>query len=134
MRSVLASTRARLVVLGVAAAGALGVLGATGLQEDLVYYRTPSEVAVDTTHDQRVRLGGLVAQGSVSREADLLRFVLADGAHDVSVTYEGTAPGIFREGQGAVVEGTFDSGGAFTADNVLVKHDNQYVDGSMEVE
>ncbi|ANH39264.1 Cytochrome c-type biogenesis protein CcmE [Nocardioides dokdonensis FR1436] len=132
MRSVLSTPRARLAVVGVAAAGVLGVLGATGLQDNLVYYRTPSEIDVGAGDDQRVRLGGLVAEGSVSRDSGTLQFVLTDGAYDVAVTYEGRAPGVFREGQGAIVEGTLDSEGAFTADNVLVKHDNQYVDGSGE--
>lgn len=128
----LTTPRARLAVVGVAAAGVLGVLGATGLQDNLVYYRTPSEIDTGGFGDQRVRIGGLVAEGSVSRESGTLQFVLTDGAYDVSVTYEGKAPGVFREGQGAIVEGTLDSGGVMTADNVLVKHDNQYVDGSGE--
>jgi cytochrome c-type biogenesis protein CcmE len=125
----LTSARARLGVVGVAAAGVLGVLGVTGMQDNLVYYRTPSEIGGGAAgEDGRVRLGGLVQEGSVSRKDDTLRFVLTDGAFDVPVTYEGQAPGIFREGQGAIVEGTLDAGGAFTADNVLVKHDNEYVD------
>lgn len=128
----LTTPRARLAVVGVAAAGVLGVLGATGLQDNLVYYRTPSEIDTGGFGDQRVRIGGLVAEGSVSRESGSLQFVLTDGAYDVSVTYEGKAPGVFREGQGAIVEGMLDSGGVMTADNVLVKHDNQYVDGSGE--
>ncbi len=122
--------RARLAVVGLAAAGVLGVLGVTGMQDNLVYYRTPGEIDVATVGDDRVRLGGLVQQGSVSRESGTLRFVLTDGAYDVPVTYEGKAPGVFREGQGAIVEGALDAQGVFTADNVLVKHDNQYVDGS----
>lgn len=124
------TARARLAVVGVAAAGVLGVLGVTGLQDNLVYYRTPSEIDAATTGDDRVRLGGLVQKGSVSRESGTLQFVLTDGAYDVAVTYDGKAPGIFREGQGAIVEGTLDPQGAFLADNVLVKHDNEYVDGS----
>ena len=128
----LTTPRARLAVVGVAALGVLGVLGATGLQDNLVYYRTPSEIDTGDVSDQRVRIGGLVAEGSVSRESGTLQFVLTDGAYDVPVTYEGKAPGVFREGQGAIVEGTLDSGGVMTADNVLVKHDNQYVDGSGE--
>ncbi|HEX6247848.1 MAG TPA: cytochrome c maturation protein CcmE [Nocardioidaceae bacterium] len=129
MSGVLSSARARLGVVGVAAAGVLGVLGFTGLQDNLVYYRTPSEMSAEQAADGRVRLGGLVQEGSVSRDGGMLRFVLTDGAYDVPVTYDGKAPGIFREGQGAIVEGTLD-GGAFLADNVLVKHDNEYVDGS----
>lgn len=125
----LSSARARLAVVGVAALGVLGVLGVTGLQDNLVYYRTPSEVAADSSSDAgRVRLGGMVQKGSVARQDETLTFVLTDGAYDVPVTYEGKAPGVFREGQGAIVEGTLDAGGAFLADNVLVKHSNEYVD------
>ncbi|HEU4513642.1 MAG TPA: cytochrome c maturation protein CcmE [Nocardioidaceae bacterium] len=128
----LTSARARLAVVGVAAAGVLGVLGVTGLQDNLVYYRTPSEIGAGASEEGRLRLGGLVQEGSVSREEDTLRFVITDGAYDVPVTYDGKAPGVFREGQGAIVEGTLDADGRFAADNVLVKHDNQYVDGSGE--
>lgn len=124
----LSSARARLAVVGVAALGVLGVLGVTGLQDNLVYYRTPSEIAADPPDSGRLRLGGLVQKGSVSRDHESLTFVLTDGAYDVPVTYEGKAPGVFREGQGAIVEGTLDVGGSFLADNVLVKHSNEYVD------
>ena len=132
VRPVLNTPRVRLAVVGVAAAGVLAVLAVTGLQENLVYYRTPSEIDRASTGDDRIRLGGLVQKGSVTRESGTLQFVLTDGANDVAVTYDGKAPGVFREGQGAVVEGTLDPQGAFLADNVLVKHDNEYVDGGGE--
>jgi len=128
--TVLSTPRARLAVVGMSAAGVLAVLAVTGLQDNLVYYRTPSEIDQASMGDDRVRLGGLVQQGSVTRESGTLQFVLTDGAYDVEVIYDGKAPGIFREGQGAIVEGTLDPQGAFVADNVLVKHDNSYVDGS----
>ncbi len=130
VRPVLHTARARLAVVGVAAAGVLGVLAVTGLQDNLVYYRMPSEIDRASIEDDRVRLGGLVQEGSVTRESGALQFILTDGAYDVVVTYDGKAPGVFREGQGAIVEGTLDPQGVFLADNVLVKHDNEYVDGS----
>lgn len=132
-RRFLSSARGRLAVVGLVAAGVLGTVGFTGLQESLVYYRTPTELggaAASSSAEERVRLGGLVQPGSVSRESETLRFVLTDGARDVPVTYQGKAPGVFREGQGAIVEGTLDEAGAFRADTVLVKHSNEYVDGS----
>ncbi len=124
----LSSPRARLGVVGVAVAGVLVLLGVSGFRDNLVYYRTPTEVASGATQPgDRVRLGGMVAHGSVSRVGGVLRFVLTDGARDVPVVYRGKAPGIFREGQGAVVEGDFRAGRRFVADSVLVKHSNEYV-------
>lgn len=133
VRPVLNTARARLAVVGVAAAGVLGVLAVTGLQDNLVYYRTPSEIGGVSMGEDRVRLGGLVQKGSVTRDSGALQFILTDGAYDVAVTYDGKAPGVFREGQGAIVEGTLKPGGVFLADNVLVKHDNEYVDGSDQI-
>ena len=127
--SVLETPRARLAVVGVAAAGVLAVLGVSGLKDNLVYYRTPSELGPGTPSGERVRLGGLVERGSVSRVNGVLHFVVTDGAQDVEVTYRGKAPGVFRAGQGAIVEGTLRPGGGFTADTLLVKHSNEYVDG-----
>ncbi|MBI1759071.1 MAG: cytochrome c maturation protein CcmE [Actinobacteria bacterium] len=124
----LASPRARLAVVGVALAGVLGTVAVSGLSDSLVYYRTPSEVQAQPTHG-RVRLGGMVESGSVVRVGATLRFLLTDGAHDVPVAFAGRTTGIFREGQGAVVEGTLDTAGVFHADTLLVKHSNEYVDG-----
>ena len=128
--SVLETPRARLAVVGVAAAGVLGVLGVSGLQQNLVYYRTPSELGAGVSSSgERVRVGGLVERGSVTREGEVLHFVLTDGARDIRVAYQGKTPGVFRAGQGAIVEGSMGAGGQFDADTVLVKHSNEYVDG-----
>ncbi len=125
--SFLSSPRARLAVVGVAGAGVLGVLGVTGFQDNLVYYRTPTEVAGGASSPgDRIRLGGMVAHDSVTRAGDVLSFVLTDGARDIPVVYRGKTPGVFREGQGAVVEGNLGDGQRFVADTVLVKHSNEY--------
>ena len=130
----LSSPRARLAVVGLAGAGVLGVLGVSGFQDNLVYYRTPTEIAGgSSTPGDRIRLGGMVAHDSVSRTDDVLRFVLTDGARDIPVEYRGKTPGVFREGQGAIVEGNLGAGSRFVADTVLVKHSNEYVEKGKEV-
>lgn len=126
----LSTPRARLAIVGLAAAGVLGVLAVSGLNQDLVYYRTPSEAAADADHADRLRLGGMVLPGSLHRDGDVTRFALTDGAADVPVEYSGTTTAVFAEGQGAVVEGTLDAAGLFHADSLLVKHSNEYTDGN----
>jgi cytochrome c-type biogenesis protein CcmE len=115
-----------LLVAGVALV-AVGVLAVAGLQGSLVYYKTTSElVAEPGLQGERVRLGGLVLDGSVERTADGVRFVLTDGVQDVPVLHTGQPRGVFQEGQGAVVEGELGTDGLFRSDVLLVKHDNEY--------
>lgn len=121
------SVRVRLVVVAVVALAAVGVVAASGLDESLVYYRTPSELGLEGRKSgERVRLGGMVARDSVRRRGARVAFVLTDGAADVPVVHEGDPPGVFQEGQGALVEGSFDGTGVFRSDLLLVKHDNTY--------
>ena len=128
----LSTPRARLAVVGVAAAGVLAVLGIWGSGDDLVYYRTPSEIAAKVRPGERVRLGGLVEQGTLRRDGSVVRFIITDGARDLPVTYDGATTAIFREGQGVLVEGSVDGRGRFVADTLLVKHSNQYVTKTRE--
>jgi cytochrome c-type biogenesis protein CcmE len=77
---------------------------------------------------QRFRLGGLVEAGSVVRgEGTSVRFVITDQAKTLPVTYTGVLPDLFREGQGVVAEGVLEPDGVFHADNVLAKHDENYM-------
>lgn len=118
--------RSRLLVVAVVAVGAIGLLAATGLDDSLVYYRSPAEAAELSADAGRVRLGGLVQPGSVERRGQEVHFVLTDGVSDVSVVHLGDPPGVFQEGQGALVEGTFDRAGVFRSDLLIVKHSNEY--------
>lgn len=120
-----AAPRLRLAVVGVVGVAALGVLGLSGLDDSLVYYRTPTEVA-EQTDGQRVRLGGLVQPGSVSQEDGVVRFTLTDGVADVAVLHRGDPPGVFQEGQGALVEGVYGADAVFRSDVLIVKHSNEY--------
>jgi cytochrome c-type biogenesis protein CcmE len=130
---VIASQRFRLGVVAVAAAAGLGIVAVSSLGGSLVYYKTPSEVASQKAGGHRLRVGGLVQVGSVHRVATDVRFVLTDGATDMPVLYHGQPPGVFQEGQGAVVEGTFGPDGLFRSDFLVVKHSNEYrrSDGSV---
>lgn len=119
----------RLMLIGVA--GAVLVLAATltfaGLRDSVVYFVAPSELATKAEAGQRIRLGGLVVEGTVQREANVTTFSVTDGAAEVLVRYEGLLPDLFREGQGVVCEGEWTPGQAFNADRVLAKHDETYM-------
>jgi cytochrome c-type biogenesis protein CcmE len=115
----------RLLVAGLVVCGALGALAVASLGDSLVYYLTPSEVGAKHP-DGRVRLGGMVQPGSVTEADGLVSFVLTDGAADISVVHQGDPPGVFQEGQGAIVEGDFAPDGVFRSDVLIVKHSNEY--------
>ena len=112
------------VVLGVAAALVL-----VALREQIVFFYSPTEIAGKAiAAGSRVRLGGLVAEGSVAREVDgSVRFAVTDTANTTAVTFHGILPDLFREGQGVVAEGVLAGDGSLAADSVLAKHDENYM-------
>ncbi len=129
-RTVSQRKRKRLFLIG----GALAVLAvAVGLMlmafsQDIRFFRTPADLTEqDMASGSRFRLGGLVEEGSVSREGSELRFTVTDTIKTVKVVFEGIPPDLFREGQGVVAEGRFGDDGVFRADDVLAKHDENYV-------
>ena len=98
------------------------------LNDEIVFFQSPSDVAEHTIpHGQRIRLGGLVKDGSIDRQGETVRFVVTDGAADLAATYTGILPDLFREGQGVVAEGAVGDDGIFHADTVLAKHDENYM-------
>jgi cytochrome c-type biogenesis protein CcmE len=113
----------------------LAVLGmAVGLvlfamRDSIVFFYSPSEVTeMGIAPGTRFRLGGLVETGSVVRgEGTTVRFVVTDQAKTLPVAYTGVLPDLFREGQGVIAEGTLEPDGVFHADNVLAKHDENYM-------
>lgn len=112
------------VVLGVVVAW----LAFSSVGNALVYYRTPTELmALDDPVGQVMRLGGVVQEGSVEGPATDLTFVLTDGDTDVTVHSTVAPTRSFREGTGAVVEGSLGADGVFEATQVIVKHDENYV-------
>lgn len=123
------SPRFRALVVVAVVAPALGVLGWTGMDESLVYYRTPTEVVDQPPADgERVRVGGLVVPGSVERRegGQVVWMQITDGVTEVAVVHSGGLPQIFEEGQGAVVEGVMDPDGSLRSDQLMVRHSNEY--------
>jgi cytochrome c-type biogenesis protein CcmE len=112
----------------IAGLGIAAWLGFTAFSKNLMYFYTPSDiVAGKAPDDTKLRVGGLVERGSVSRGEGLqVNFTLADCAQKVPVRYDGILPDLFREGQGIVATGRVRNG-AFVADEVLAKHDENYM-------
>ena len=109
-------------LLGIAA---MLVLGA--LRDNIVFFYTPSEIIQsDRSSLQQLRLGGLVKDGTVKIEGMQSVFIVTDGNVDITVQYNNALPSLFREGQGVVAEGQIENG-IFMAQNVLAKHDENYM-------
>lgn len=116
-----------LLVLGVGTAVALALVA---LNENINLFYSPTQVARgEVPQGHTFRVGGLVADGSVRREGQGLTvsFDVTDGPHRVTVDYTGILPDLFREGQGIVAQGRLNPNGRFTADQVLAKHDENYM-------
>ena len=118
--------------LGLAAV-IIGFLVFNLLNENLVYYRTPTEVLEEERAEgERLRIGGQVMVGTVVQKTDSVEFEVGDGINTVAVIHSGAPAQLFQEGIGVVVEGRW-RGDAFYSDTMLVKHDEQYrtEDGSV---
>jgi cytochrome c-type biogenesis protein CcmE len=119
-----------LVLLMLTGVGLIVGLVLYALSQNINLFFPPSEIAQGKApYEKRIRAGGMVREGSVVRSPDslLVTFVLTDYAHDVTVSYEGILPDLFREGQGIVAQGKLQPNGVFVADEVLAKHDENYM-------
>ena len=106
-----------------------GFLTYRALQENLLYFFSPSQVAAGEAPSRTFRLGGMVVAGSLKREVGTLNvsFVVTDNVHSVPVKYNRVLPDLFREGAGAVVIGRMSDTGDFIGEEVLAKHDENYM-------
>ena len=124
------SKRALAIACGLAALGIASALVLNAFNSNLVFFFSPSQVAANEAPLARsFRIGGLVEQGSIQREAKGLttRFVVTDLAKTIPVTYTGLLPDLFKEGKGVVAQGKLGADGIFRADQVLAKHDENYM-------
>ena len=121
----MATVAAILVGVGIATAFAL-----KAFNQNLLYYYSPTQVeAGEAPAARSIRVGGLVQSGSVQREPGSLevQFTLTDFAHTLGVSYTGVLPDLFREGQGVIARGKMGGNGVFVAEEVLAKHDENYM-------
>lgn len=121
----MATVAAILMGVGIATAFAL-----QAFEKNMLYYYSPTQILAGEAPDTRsIRVGGLVENGSVKREPGSLevRFTLTDFANTVGVSYTGVLPDLFREGQGIIARGKLTGEGMFVAEEVLAKHDENYM-------
>jgi cytochrome c-type biogenesis protein CcmE len=123
----------RLVLLVVALAAMLGavLLAMSALKDQAAYFYSPGDVARERPPVGRaVRIGGMVQAGSIERDPDgvTIDFLVKDETpHTIPVRFKGIVPDLFKENSGVVAEGRFDHAGLFFADNILAKHDENYM-------
>jgi cytochrome c-type biogenesis protein CcmE len=118
------------ILAGLAGLGIAAALALNAFQDNLVFFFSPSQIAAKQAPTGRTfRVGGLVEQGTVKRETDGLtvRFKVTDTAQSIPVVYKGILPDLFKEGKGCVAQGKVGSDGVFYADQVLAKHDENYM-------
>ncbi len=122
----------RMILLGAGLAGVslVATLVFQAFSSNMLFFYSPSDIKAQTVPiDRSFRLGGLVEEGSLKREDDGLtvHFVITDNAERIPVVYTGILPDLFREGQGVVARGKLGADGRFVADEVLAKHDENYM-------
>ena len=124
--------RKKLTIIAFIATGLSVAIGLSlyALSNSIDLFFTPTQVAAgEVTNGQRIRVGGMVKEGSVVRSQDSLHveFMATDYSHDLLIRYDGILPDLFREGQGVVAEGRFDEQGQLVAQRVLARHDENYM-------
>jgi cytochrome c-type biogenesis protein CcmE len=122
--------RLLLALVAVGALIAAGLIAASALRDEASYFYTPTTLAkAQVAPDKAIRLGGMVKRGSIKRDADGLtvRFMVQDRDAELPVSYKGITPDLFVEGSGVVADGRLARNGAFVADSLLAKHDENYV-------
>ena len=122
--------RIALILAGVAGLAVAAGLALSAFQNNLVFFFSPSQVvAKEAPVNRTFRVGGLVQDGSVQRDNDGLtvRFVVTDTAKSIPVVYKGILPDLFKEGKGCVAQGRVGNDGIFYAEQVLAKHDENYM-------
>ncbi len=127
--------RLLLAALALVALVAAALVAMFALRDTAAYFKAPADLVADRpAPGQTFRLGGLVKAGTLERAADgiTLQFVVTDNQAETPVSYRGLTPDLFGEGQGVIATGSFDSSGRFQAEQLLAKHDENYVPPEVE--
>ena len=122
--------RTIVIVIGVVGLTVAALFVLNAFRSNLVFFYSPTEVAegeVKLPPNKAFRIGGLVEQGSVKKDGTRVQFVVTDLNAKITVRYEGILPDLFREGQGVIAQGRLVAGDQFIADEVLAKHDENYM-------
>lgn len=121
--------RLTLIIIAILCLGVAVGLILNNFNKNLVFFYSPTQLKQENFSDKKIiRIGGLVKETSVNKIASLkTEFVITDNSNWIKVYYEGMLPNLFREGQGMVARGYLNSNGVFVADNLLAKHDENYM-------
>jgi len=120
--------RLAIIVAGVGCVSVAAALVLNALNSNVAFFFTPTQVSAgEAPKGHAFRVGGLVKQGSLQRNQMTARFVITDTARDMTVSYTGILPDLFKEGKGAVAQGHLNETGEFVASEVLAKHDENYM-------
>ena len=120
--------RAAIIAGGLAAIGLAAYFVLNAFESNLVFFFTPSQIdSGEAPKNRTFRVGGMVKEGSLKRDNLTVNFVVTDTAKEVTVSYTGILPDLFKEGKGVVAQGKLDGAGHFTASEVLAKHDENYM-------
>lgn len=122
--------RITFIAVGLIGLALAAYLVTNAFRNNLVFFFSPTQVvAKEAPVNRTFRIGGLVQEGTIKRENDGLtvRFTVTDTAHSIPVVYKGILPDLFKEGRGCVAQGRIGSDGVFQADEVLAKHDENYM-------
>ena len=120
--------RITFIVVALASLGLAAYLAASAFRNNLVFFFSPTQVAAkEAPVDRTFRIGGLVQEGSLKRDGLNVQFTVTDTAYNVPVVYKGILPDLFKEGRGCVAQGKIGADGVFQAEQVLAKHDENYM-------
>ena len=131
------SRHKKLALIGGALAiiGIIAALVLNALNSNIALYISPTDIAAGKAPQDKIfRIGGVVKEGSINRQADgvTIAFIITDTEKDITVNYKGILPDLFMEGKGAVAQGKLVADGSFTASEVLAKHDENYMPREVE--
>ena len=117
-----------LMLLLVSAAGIIFVI-LKSLEKNVVYFFSPTEIynKENISFDRKIRVGGLVKEGSITNNQTSVSFIVTDLKNEIIVSYDGSLPNLFSEGKGVVAEGKLKDKKYFIADKILAKHDENYM-------
>ena len=97
----------------------------------IYYYTTSETLGIEISNEERIKLGGFVVEDSVTKDGEFTLFTITDGNKDIDIVFDGFVPELFQENMGVILDGAFDDN-LFLADDMLVKHDNEYVSSDGE--
>ena len=97
----------------------------------IYYYTTSETLKIEISNEERIKLGGFVLQDSITKDGEFTLFTITDGNKDIDIVFDGFVPELFQENMGVILDGVFDDN-LFLADDMLVKHDNEYVSSDGE--